>query len=166
MELAEVTIRAAVLTPGVKQELGTTEEELEELSIKEASLYRAMTARGNYLSQDRSDVQFAVKELSRGMSCPTVLDRNQLKRFGRYLIDRPRIINFFQYQEEVTIIDGWSDSDYAGCRRTRKSTSGGLIMLGSHLIKSWSFDSSNSRIVVWRSRILRISQVQLRCIRN
>ena len=51
----------AVLTPGVKQELGTTEEELEELSIKEASLYRAMTARGNYLSQDRSDVQYAVK---------------------------------------------------------------------------------------------------------
>ena len=97
-----------------------------------------MTARGNYLSQDRSDVQFAVKELSRGMSSPTVNDRNQLKRFGRYLIDRPRIITFFQYQDELAIIDGWADSDYAGCRRTRKSTSGGVIMLGGHLIKSWS----------------------------
>ena len=97
-----------------------------------------MPARGNYLSQDRSDVQFAVKELSRGMSSPTVMDRNQLKTFGRYLLDRPRVITFFRYQDEVTIIDGWADSDYAGCRRTRKSTSGGVIMLGGHLIKSWS----------------------------
>ena len=72
------------------------------------------------------------------MSSPTVMDRNQLKRFGRYLLDRPRVITFFKYQEEITIIDGWSDSDYAGCRRTRKSTSGGVIMLGKHLIKSWS----------------------------
>ena len=54
----------ALLTPGTKQELGTTEEELEELSIKEGSSFRAMTARANYLSQDRSDLQFAVKESS------------------------------------------------------------------------------------------------------
>ena len=38
----------ALLTPGAKQELGTPEEDLEELSIKEGSLYRAMTARANY----------------------------------------------------------------------------------------------------------------------
>ena len=30
------------------------------------------------------------------------------------------------------------DSDYAGCPRTRKSTSGGCIMRGTHLIRSWS----------------------------
>ena len=101
-------------------------------------MYRAMTARANYMSQDRSDVQFAVKELSRGMASPTMLDRNQLKRFGRYLIDRPRIITLFKYQDVVTIIDGWADSDYAGCRKTRKSTSGGLIMLGVHLTNYWA----------------------------
>ena len=75
----------------MKQELGPSQEELEELSKEEAALYRAMTARANYLSQDRSDIQFAVKELSRAMSSPTVSDRMQLKRLGRYLIDRPRI---------------------------------------------------------------------------
>ena len=32
-----------------------------------ASIYRAVTARGIYLSQDRSDIQQAVKELSRSM---------------------------------------------------------------------------------------------------
>ena len=33
---------------------------------------------------------------------------------------------------------GYSDSDWAGCRTTGKSTSGGLVMVGRHLIKSWS----------------------------
>ena len=30
------------------------------------------------------------------------------------------------------------DTDYAGCRKTRKSTSGGVALIGTHLIKSWS----------------------------
>ena len=32
---------------------------------------------------------------------------------------------------------GYSDSDWAGDRVTGKSTSGGIIMIGSHLVKSW-----------------------------
>ena len=32
----------------------------------------------------------------------------------------------------------WTDSDHAGCTKTRKSTSGVLVRIGSHLIKSWS----------------------------
>ena len=68
---------------------------------KEATIYRGIVARGNYVSQDRSDIQFAVKELSRGMAIPTVGDRKQLKMFGRYLIDRPRIITEYNYQEEI-----------------------------------------------------------------
>ena len=31
----------------------------------------------------------------------------------------------------------WVDTDYAGCRDTRKSTSGGVILVGEHLIKGW-----------------------------
>jgi hypothetical protein len=30
------------------------------------------------------------------------------------------------------------DTDFAGCLKTRKSTSGGCALLGSHLIKHWS----------------------------
>ena len=32
----------------------------------------------------------------------------------------------------------WVDSDYGGCKTTRKSTSGGVVLLGGHMIKSWS----------------------------
>ena len=52
------------------------------------------------------------------------------------------IVNY-DYQDEVKQLDGWVDSDYAGCRKTRKSTSGGLIMLGSHALKTWSSTQAN-----------------------
>ena len=32
----------------------------------------------------------------------------------------------------------YSDADWAGCKQTRKSTTGGCIMVGAHSIKSWS----------------------------
>ena len=39
------------------------------------------------------------------------------------------------HEHEVT---GYSDSDWAGCRVTGKSTSGGAIMIGGHFIKGWA----------------------------
>ena len=36
-----------------------------------------------------------------------------------------------------------SDSDWAGDTKTRKSTSGGTIRLGAHLVKSWSKDQGS-----------------------
>merc|ERR1712062_809400 len=33
---------------------------------------------------------------------------------------------------------GFSDADWAGCQRTRRSTLGGTILLGDHLLKAWS----------------------------
>ena len=97
-----------------------------------------MTARGIYLSQGRSDIGYAVKELSRRMQEPIEGDWDKLKRLGRYLVGRERMVVDFEYQQEGGRIDVWTDSDYAGCRETRKSTSGGVIRMGSHTIKTWS----------------------------
>ncbi len=36
------------------------------------------------------------------------------------------------------MIDVYSNTDWAGRPKTRKSTSGGCLMLGTHLLKSWS----------------------------
>ena len=60
-----------------------------------------------------------------------------LKRLGRYLIGRTRVTIKFNYQKEVKEATVWTDTDFAGCRKTRKSTSGGVAMLGNHMIKSW-----------------------------
>ena len=35
-------------------------------------------------------------------------------------------------------IDTFVDTDFAGCRATRRSTSGGCALLGDHCIKHWS----------------------------
>ena len=130
----------AKVVPGEKDEVGPEEEE--ELDEAGATLYRAVVARSIYLAQDRSDVQFAVKELSRWMSRPTVTSMQALKRFGRYLVDKPRVRTLFGYQGVVHCLDTYVDTDYAGCRRTRKSTSGGLVRLGEHTIKTWSLTQS------------------------
>jgi len=122
-----------VSTPGVKP----SEENEKRLSEKEATLYRAIVARANYLCQDRSDIQFAVKELCRRMSMPTKGDWEALKRLGRYLVGKTRVVLRFEYQDNQGTIEVWTDTDFAGCKRTRKSTSGGIAQLGNHLIKSW-----------------------------
>ena len=36
------------------------------------------------------------------------------------------------------MLECYSDTDWAGGPKTRKSTSGGCLLLGGHLIKSWS----------------------------
>jgi hypothetical protein len=61
-----------------------------------------------------------------------------LKRMGRYLARRPRLVMKYPFQESVEAVDVYGDTDHAGCLRTRKSTSGGCVMVGTHLIKSWA----------------------------
>ena len=115
-----------------------TSRSTEELKGTQASDYRAMDARANYLSIDRSDIRFSVKELARRMSKPRQIDWEQLILFGRYLRGKMRVVNEFNYQKQWKIVDVWSDTDHAGCMETRKSTTGGVIMLGTHCVKHWS----------------------------
>ena len=72
------------------------------------------------------------------MSKPVKGDWHKLVRHGWYLKGAPRCVLCYEWQSEGSALSGCSDSDWAACRTTGKSTSGGLIQLGSHLIKSWS----------------------------
>ena len=44
----------------------------------------------------------------------------------------------YDWQAEQDIIDVHSDANWAGCKRSRKSSSGGTIAIGAHLIKSYA----------------------------
>ena len=131
-----------VSTAGVDMEAEcaawSEEPEGEELPASEATRYRAIGARCNYLQPDRPDIQYAVKEVCRLMSRPTARAWELLKRVGRYLKGRPRLIWMYKWQAPTSVVDITSDANWAGCRRSRKSTSGGTIMLGSHLIRAYS----------------------------
>ena len=125
---------------------GTTKAEEEEdddndselLSGTEATRFRAIGARCNYLAMDRPDIQYSVKEVCRLMSKPTKKSWERLLRVGRFLKSHARLVWKYVWQNEQGILDMHSDSNWAGCRPTRKSTSGGTGSLGTHYIKSWA----------------------------
>ena len=123
-------------TPGVRASFGELEND-SPLDPKFHTAYRGAAARANYLSADRMDVQFAAKEICRFMSAPTQHSWQALKRLCRYLVGLPRLVYCYAWQD-VDSIDVYTDTDWAGCPRTRKSTNGGCALVGSHTIKTWS----------------------------
>ncbi len=60
-----------------------------------------------------------------------------MKRLCRYLSGLPRLVYVYR-QQEVELVDIYTDIDWAGRPKTRKSTSGGCLMLGRHTLKHWS----------------------------
>ena len=126
----------AVTTPGAKAE----EQEGDEapLNETEATSYRRAAATLNYLAQDRPDIAYAVKECARGMSRPTASDSVRLKRVLRYLRLHPVRAQRLGWQPMPPETRMYSDADWAGCRKTRRSTSGGACLHGSYLIRAWS----------------------------
>ena len=142
-ELGLVEGSKGVSTPGVATNQKESGEDEGELNEELRRAYRGLVARANYLAQDRADIQFAVKELSRGMSKPTEGNWKALKRLGRYLLGRTRCVILYTRQSRGDRgIFTQSDTDYAGCIKTRKSTSGGIIKLGHHVVKTWSTTQS------------------------
>ena len=110
------------------------------LNDSEATLFRALAARANYLAMDRPECAYATKELCRFFATPTKTGVEQLKRLIRYLAGAPRLVwKFgFHYSSGVNDLNVFVDTDFAGCHITRRSTSGGAVCRGNHLIKHWS----------------------------
>ena len=103
-----------------------------------ARRYVSAAALLNYISPDRPEIQFGVKECFSKSSSPTEADESRLKRICRFLVERPREVIRMGWQKPVSELTICSDSDFAGCARTRKSTAGGVAMMGRHSIKAWS----------------------------
>ena len=108
------------------------------LSPANATLYRALSARCNYLSQDRPDLAFSSKELCREFSVPTMTSLKKLKRLVRYLAGMPRLVYKYKFQDAPACIDLYVDTDFAGCKETRRSTSGGVAMIGGCCVKHYA----------------------------
>ena len=123
-------------TPGIKPLPAQIDVE-QTLPPGEQTEFRAVAARANYVSADRVDIQFASKETCRFMSSPGTLVKDALKRLGRYILKHKRLVYKFPWQS-ANHVDIYSDTDWAGCPRTRKSTSGGAVMIGSHTIRTYS----------------------------
>ena len=111
------------------------------LGPEEATNFRALSARSNFLAQDRGDIQYATKELCREFAVPNRNSYHRLKRTVRYLVGTPRLVHVYKWGHGVSNGDSFDiyvDTDFAGCKETRRSTSGGVVLLEGRLVKQWS----------------------------
>ena len=107
------------------------------LNATDTTAYRGLAATLNYLAADRGDLIYAAKECAREMSSPTKRSWEKMVRVGRYLKGKPRLRIWYKYQDEPSVVTTHSDTDWAGCKRTRRSTTGGYASYGTHLLKMW-----------------------------
>ena len=113
-------------------------EEEEPMEGEELTRYRGVAARVNYVSQDRADLKVAALQVCKAMSTPKTGDWQLIKKIARYLKHRPTAVCRYVWQDQCNELKAYSDSDWAGDRITRRSTSGGCILRGAHLIKCWA----------------------------
>ena len=127
------------LTPGT--DTLKTKGVSEPLSKDERKRYRRLVGQLLWLCNVRCDIMFAVKELSRGLSAPTTDHWARPRHLGRYLLGTKRFTQHLaptvrlHDKRRSLDINTYVDSDWAGCRDTRRSTSGvALFVLGVNLL--------------------------------
>nr|GEV57697.1 retrovirus-related Pol polyprotein from transposon TNT 1-94 [Tanacetum cinerariifolium] len=102
----------------------------------DATKYRSMIGALMYLTSSRLDIVHATCVCARYQAQPTKKHLKEGKRIFRYL--RGTVNMGIWYTKDFCFeLTGFSDADYAGCKYTFKSTSGGVQFLGEKLM-SWS----------------------------
>jgi hypothetical protein len=104
--------------------------------------YRSMIGSLLYLCASRPDIMLSVCMCARFQSDPRECHLVAVKRILRYLVATPCFGIWYPKGSSFDLI-GYSDSDYAGCKVDRKSTSGTCQFLGWSLV-SWSSKKQTS----------------------
>lgn len=101
--------------------------------FNDPTLFRSTIGALQYLSITRPDIAFFVNHLSQFMHKPLLPHWQAAKCILRYL---EQTIHFCLHITKSTssIIQAFSDADWAGCRGDRRSTGGYCVYLGNNLI--------------------------------
>ena len=131
-------------------------DEHEKLDPMQQKTFRSALGIVLYIGMDRPDVQQALKMLSTYMACGTKKSMTALKHLASYLkgtsdlgvlLSKPE---GFMLASDLWKIDDWenrqdksefnvevfSDANWAGCKKTRKSTTSFMVFLNGSLIQS------------------------------
>ncbi|GJR50329.1 reverse transcriptase domain-containing protein [Tanacetum coccineum] len=98
-------------------------------------LYRSMIGSLMYLTASRPDIMFAVSACSRNQVTPTTSNLEAVKKIFKYLKGQPKL-GLWYHRESPFVLEAYSDSDYAGANKDRKSTTGGCQFLCRRLAPS------------------------------
>jgi hypothetical protein len=104
--------------------------------------YRSMIGSLLYLCASRSDIMLSVCMCARFQSDPKECHLVVVNRILRYVVHTPCFGIWYPKGSTFDLI-GYSDSDYAGCKVDRKSTSETCQFLGRSLV-SWSSKKQTS----------------------
>src|SRR5688572_25221101 len=105
-------------------------------------VYRSMIGSLLYLCASRPDIMLSICICARFQADPRECHLVVVKRILRYLVSTPCFGIWYPKGSTFDLI-GYSDSDYAGCKVDRKSTSGTCQFLGRSLV-SWSSKKQTS----------------------
>nr|GEX38788.1 copia protein [Tanacetum cinerariifolium] len=105
-------------------------------TLVDARKYRSMIGALMYLTSSRPNIVHATCLCARYQAKPTEKHLKEVKRIFRYL--RGTVNTSLWYTKDSGFeLTGFSDADYAGCKDSFRSTSGGTQFLGEKLV-SWS----------------------------
>lgn len=105
-------------------------------SDKEKSEFLSKIGSANWLAtKTRPDLAFPVSYTSRYSAQPTPSHQDAVSRMYRYLATDPAKGIFYQKGGSLQVV-GYVDSDWAGCKDTKRSTTGYVFMLAGGPI-SW-----------------------------
>ncbi|XP_068497825.1 secreted RxLR effector protein 161-like [Phaseolus vulgaris] len=99
------------------------------------TMYRGLIGLLLYLTARRPNIMFVVCLCARFQSCPKESHLKAAKRILKYMKGTISMGLWYPSLSPIHLV-GYSDSDFAGCKLDRKSTSGTCHLLGSCLI-SW-----------------------------
>ena len=134
---------------GTNEPKNKFEESRDEVLKEEAATkFRSIAARLNFLALDRAGLQYAAKCICKRMASPVQSSWDLLRRAGRYLKGKSRVVQKFPWSKRDDHIRSFADSDWAGSRGDATSTPGGAIQWGPHTLKIWA---TSQRVVAMSS---------------
>ena len=106
---------------------------------KAHKLYRRLVGQTLWPSSVRGDTSFSVKELSKFVHAPTNEDIRRGHHLLRYLAGtRSEAIYLRPQKDNIFTVETFTDADLAGCRASRKSTSGGCVSINGSIVHTWA----------------------------
>ncbi|XP_014496008.1 uncharacterized protein LOC106757745 [Vigna radiata var. radiata] len=110
--------------------------------LDDPAAFKRLIGRLIYLTNTRPDITYAIHRLSQFVAAPTTLHHQAAFRILRYIKQTPGQGIFLTANNNLQL-QAYSDSDWADCPDSRKSSTGYIVYLGDSPI-AWKSKKQNT----------------------